>query len=867
MNISNISQLKRLMHCGIVLTLLTAVTSCQENTLATLDIEEAESVITFRCADMLDVYKGSYNPASRAADPKDEFEKQIKTLHVFFFNQETGELLTSTDGEAFPAYMKLTDGFLKIPTLSSGESLFEEDAGVKVHIVAIANIDATDEAADASESSNSFKTAYSPDGKIAKASREKGADINEIKTYADLQEWVYYPRLRIDESTGLGDIRNLPAAGMPMIGELKDVYLNTKPATPYIVNMKALMAKIRVTVKLDPDQFDENLPELQIEEIGVMNMPVAVPFLQPSGEKPATRPTDYDDYLTNCNVTKVSMVHPGTDRDDDKECEPELHEYTSTLSTPIVITRHTDPAVLTYYTYENIQLPDYNAKRTNNTDAFDENLEPQYPDGITDADKQRWKSTLAYKNRASALILKGKFTTHQEVDYQAKFTVFMGGNENDDFKVIRNRCYDNNITIYGLDYIRNSDDGVYNFDGRVNVVSDNPLYLAVVNERKIDAHATALPVDVWLMMWEEANNSTEGDPNVNWRSEVSLSIQDPGNHAWIRMGNIITREEMERGGWKAGTGAEEYFTTDLVTKTLASGTERTITSDEHGSRSRVYFYIDENVPDSNDPTNYGDRKATVDVVYKRFSQSTGELVEERNYTLDIEQRALLKVSGTHSGSGETVPDTWMEYYEEYLEHNDPLDKHEMPGEYYTGLRWWKTTGTNLSNANSVDIKDITTIPYKDYAYAMTWYAVGVNNKTADINTIKLFNTDEPESTFHYCLGKNKRNKDGSVPEPGDKNNNKITPTTNSAGWYMPGIRELEHALVMYYDVFPGMRDKFYWSACGGPGDTSDSYARATRVTIGPDNQPVYTTSAASGDPGYQNRTEYNRVRAFYRVEE
>ena len=859
MKFNDIFSFRKLTYFLAACALAGGLGACQEDPFVNDVPDEGNpGGISFRCADMVEVYKGSDNPASRAVAPKDELERKINTLHVFFFNQATGELMSTTNYDNFQAYMKKDNAFLKIPTPPEGQSLFEGGDDVEVRIVAIANIDATDEATSASADANSFYTRYSQTGKISKESREKGAPVHEIKNYSDIRQWVYYPRLRIDESTGLGNIRELPAAGMPMIGELTNVKLNEQK--PYMVNMTALMAKIHVSVRLNPDQFtpDGSLPEIAITEVGVMNMPSAVPYVAPTGAKKdgsaASKPADYDDYLAQYDVTNVSMVHPGTERDD-AGCAPELHEYTAKIDPPLIVTKNTEPALLSYYTYENIQLPDYNAKRTNGSDAFNGNLEPQYPAGITDADKQRWKSTLAYKNRASALVLKGTFTTHQEVDYEAKFTVFMGQDENTDFMVKRNHRYDNNITIYGMDFFRNSDDGVFNFDGRLNVVSDNPLYLAIVNERKVDAHATALPLSVWLMMWEDANNHTEGHPDINWRSEVTLSIQNPEVNNWIRMGEVIPRSVMEGNNWKSGTGAEPYFYTDLVTNTLReSGKTRTITSAD-GSRSRVYFYIDENVPSSNDDPNYGDRFATVDINYKRFAKETGELVEERNYTLDIEQRALLKVSGTHS-SGNNVPTTWMEYYEEYLDHNDPLDKHEMPGEYYTGLKWWRVDGVNMRNLFGANEHDA--IFTKELAFTSTQLAV---SNQGGLSSIKLFNDVEPESAFHYCYGKNKRDTSGNAV------------VGNNKGWYMPGIRELEYALVTYYNSFESIRNSYYWSASAatrtlfGTGDSNNEYARATRVTLNQQTgEPEYAESKNAGEPGRQRRNVHNRIRAFYRVD-
>ncbi len=129
-----------------------------------------------------------------------------------------------------------------------------------------------------------------------------------------------------------------------------------------------------------------------------------------------------------------------------------------------------------------------------------------------------------------------------------------------------------------------------------------------------------------------------------------------------------------------------------------------------------------------------------------------------------------------------------------------------------------------------------------------------------MDKVHIFNTEVPPSAFHYCYGKNKRNSDGSVT------------VSNNKGWYMPGIRELEKALVDYYNTFPEFRGNLYWSASaaqetqgwtgyGQPGN----YARATMVTLN-GTTVTYATSGESDDPGYNPRSQANRIRAFYRVD-
>lgn len=837
-----------------------AMTSCYDDNLGLQETDNDGNVgyIEFRCADMLEVYKGPDNyAATRSSGPKNQEEKAIKTLHVFFFGSD-GKLLTSTNYDNFRAYQKVSNAsIIKIPTGEGVSNLFNEGDS-DITIVAIANIDATDEAENANDDANAFYTEYSTGGKISKEGRT--GSPYKIEKYQDLKDWIYYPRIRMSEDGTYGDISKLPEAGMPMYGEIKGIDLSKKPATTPIVNMKAMMAKVNISVKLEPDQFTSEYPLLKITDYGVRNMPIAVPFTPPTGKvkegQTAGKPSGYADYFERYDVTDVPMFHKGGTPSDPTHfvCEDKDHEFMTPAN--VTINKDSEPVTFSYYTFENINLPDYTAKRTNGDAAFNDNLEPQYPKGVNIEDYQRWKSTLAYSDRASALILKGEYITHQGMHYNAEFTVYMGENSINDFKVERNHQYDNNIVIHGLEYIRNSDDEAYTFDGRVNVHSDNPFYLSIVNERKVDAHATALPMDIWFMLREDGEGHIIENPE--WNSEITFTVRDHENVDWIRM-EKVPRSVMEAGDFRFGTGARDYFTTDLVTSTLHNNWEITVDGDDDGSRTRIYFYIDENVPASNNPTNYGDRMATIDIKYVR-TDADGNIEDTRVRTLEIEQRGLLKVEGVwtgNDGGSEKIPDTWMEYYEEYLEHNDPLDKHESPGELYSGLPWG-LSGTNVYNfggqnpdASGAWIARYYKVYYKAGAWTMMNWVF--NQGVASLSNVKLFNTSAPPSAFHYCYGKNKR----------DSNGNAVV--GNNKGWYLPGIRELEKALVDYYTVFEDFRGNLYWSSSAANEGISNNgrYARATKVTL---NGTKYTyANSGSGQEGYNLRTKVNRIRAFYRV--
>lgn len=797
---------------------------------------------------------------SRANDPKNEAEKRINTLHLFFFDNN-GQFITS-NADNFKPYIPNVKNFMFVIKDEAYKTMTD------VTIVAIANINGTD-----NESANYFTTEY-PDGTVITAGGdiESGTRINpgetrnpnpyKITCLADLQKWVYAPKLRTAEGT---DITQLPKAGMPMIGMLKGVDLS-KASGNTIIPMKALMARVDIRVTLDPNQesTDGRLPQLTIKEYGVMNMPTTVPYTMPD------------------TVAQKSTPVLG-----EGELEKEIKV---TLENPIVINKNThDQDVFTYYTYENIQYPDKGAIRADGTHAYNDDGVLTFPAGVTTAkEKQRWKPTIAYKDRASAMVLRGSYVTHQGLTYEAEFKVFMGQNTIDDFTVKRNHKYVNNITIHGLDYVRNSDDNTYTFDGRVNVKTDNPVYLAIVNERKVDAHASVRPMDVWFLLRENADGTL--NENVDWESEVELTIEDANTSAkWIRM-EVIPREEMRilennKEKFIAGRGARDYFTTDLISKldmengmsetNHQCGWHVTIDGKRDKSRSRVYFYIDENVT----PNAQGeilDRIAKVKIVYRKRESENGPILDERERILEIEQRGLKKITYSHP-SGGTIDDTYMEYYEEYLEHYDPLDQHTMPGELYKGMPWgiegknYHQSGwSRLINSDEV---------YDDGLQATQFviYTRGTNpdSEYIPMSTVKLYNDNPPSTAFHYCYGKNKRNADGSVPSP--KNNS--YQNIDNGGWYLPGIRELERALTEHYLIFPDFKGNFYWSASAAKNVVLNSYgarnrARATKIIINGTDVDYAESGSENRDDDYTGpdgikgraeRKEYFRVRAFYKL--
>lgn len=877
---------------GSLLSMALAVlmTACSNDDLSAPG-SNPDGLLTLRaeCVEMLPQFSDP-SLGSRGTDAKRDEEKAISVLHVFFFSDEEDAdgnhpLLTPTAVNFLP-YQTVYTNVLTIPNLAFTNTETEQK---KVRICVVANVPGTfnakweggEYAGGTILDGRCLAGDYDPDDKkngvkyprqypkmdeteLAKA--KEGLTPCTITCLEDLLGWVYLPELR-------EDVSRIPENGIPMVGQ--QVIDNiARQGGNELIYLKSLMARVDISVKLQPNQEsrDGRLPTMNVTEYGIKNMPMMVGFT-------ASNTTDSD-----IIPDEERTPFPVTDRN--------VKVETSYLS------KDSPAETYTYYTYENVQNRDPEAKiyrkqddgTTEEVGAYNEDGSFRYPKGIdTDEERQRYKPVMARKDKASALVLRADYTTHQGLHFKAEFTVYMGKDPIKDFRVIRNCQYNNNIVISGLDYVRNSTDGVYTFDGRVNVKTpENAIYLAIVNERKVDAHASVRPMDVWFLFREPDKS---GDPlkEVSWQSQVTLTILDHEKVDWIRM-ETVPRAEMEAGNYLTGTGCRDYFTHNLVkstsngikgiiaengsmiAKTITNkdgekidcvhhyGWEVTIDGDIDKSRSRVYFYIDENVTPNADG-NIPDRTAQVQIVYTRSQD--GVEIDRRERILEIEQRGLLKVEGKWIGNGilgirpeDDIPTTYMEYYEEYLEHSDPLDKHIQPGVMYDGLYWGlenvRVERNGFNNPESGH--DYYDVFYKTGASVMTKWAVDYSGEDVMKDQKLIDPINHPASAFHYCYGRNKRNEDGTVW---------INENLPNSGWYMPGIRELELALVKYYATFKDFQGNYYWSAAPAMRGFNDNYARATQVTM-VNGQPRYVESGLTQN-GRQERSKINRIRAFYRI--
>lgn len=723
--------------------------------------------------------------ATRSAIAKDEDEKRINQLYLFFFDTD-GNYLESNNDQVFFPYMAPASGTnnISIPT----DVFTDASKAEATTIYALANVEPE---VVADPNSDGYPDNFPKDGKDGKTPKEL------------LEAFVYDPAHYTPDTRD--DITALPGTGMPMVGRATSVNLTGKGSLT--MQLKALMARIDINISIDSDHSDESgkLPRLSITEWGVYNMPTAVPL---------TEPTD--------GLTELPTTDPYRD--------------VTGIQSNAVVYNHGGTASITFYMFENMIAPDVDA----------ENYE--YPAGVVNnIDKQRWKPELVNENsKATYFKMKAYYTTYNgdpslpagqdNTTIEAEYTFYLGGDPVKDFKVIRNRHYANNIVISGLTHVGNNPDHI-TFDARVNITEqNNPFYLSMLRERDHDAHFCITPLDVYL--FEE-----ESHPSM------TVSLGDDANadgKPWIRM-ERVPAENMRNGTlpssmstdthlaagqeWTAGNGKRKYFTTDLVTSTLANNTSYTITT----SRDRIYFYLDENLSTK-------DRTATIDISYTDDNTQT-----PRTHTIEIVQHGLLPVQWYYEGRLQGT--IYVEAYEEYISHYDPLN--EFKGDHiYDGLEW----GCNGEYIGGL-LNNEWTEGNKHGAEATRRIITQAGQSTMSLNS-------KPRSAAEYCYNKNKRNANGAVQG-----------MNNSSGWFLPGISQLESILTTYYNTYPEFQNNFYWSSAAAKEKVFLSYpedpyyARATKALPGggyaeSDWDDIYTNN--NGTTGKAPRTgEPLRIRAAY----
>jgi len=663
---------------------------------------------------------------------KDNEEMEVRTLHVFLFDQN-GDYLLPKDGDQYRY-----QGYTYVPGTSmlriDKTGFLNEDLARHAIVCVAANME-----------DGTFNVPAGADHPV------------EIGNLTDFQNYYYKP------SGYSGMLFNLPPEGMPMVGVQRDVNL-VESSGVIEIEMQALMARIDVDLSIDSDDSDTELPSILLKSVTMHNMAQGAGFSAPAGETPA----------------EIGL----------KNSEPESPGGTS------VIYNGQQSKNLSFYVFENLR----NDNGTPESEVYpqDETFREEY--------KQRYKPLFA-KPEATYARFDCLFTSYNGLTYNVTYDLYFGANSTKDFRVRRNSIYTNNVTIKGLVNVGESPDKVI-FDYRVNVNTEtNAYFVSALRERQLDAHFNVFPMDVYVM--------EEG-------CKVRIEIVDPEVNSWIRMEKIPSAQ-MAAGAYKAGTGKRDYFTTDLVTNTLAANT-----SYDMENRDRVYFYVDE----------FLSTREMRSVIVRISLIGPDGAVRESN-DVEFDQYGLLPVTvgdynDGYPGDGATI---YIERFEEYLNFYDPLEEYASDF-VFDGLPWGASGQTIGGEC------------YNNYYNGIS-FTQRIVNAVGDRPSLNV----APTTAAGYCWNKNKRSDDnGNINDP---------------HWFLPGITQLESCLTQHYGEFPEFRGNYYWASAAAKTyfslvwfewvedvnglnssvDEKNTYARSTAV-IGFD-------SSGKAEYAPSNRTDTN----------
>ena len=653
----------------------------------------------------------------------------------------------------------------------------------------------------------------------------------------------YFTKCAAAASANVADI---PANGFPMVGSLGNNTASNDPdgikfilkptqtdtnvdGLPLVddaptdnleIPLKSLYAKFSFTISVKPDQeiVGNKAPRFDLTSYAVNNIARTV-------DSNSSTNNDNDVIATSGVVSMGSYAQGATTAEFDFYLPERYLRPTKSIDDVL-------PTALQKGAYDNAVDVDQN--------------------GYRDEDEkyhQRYKNKLIEEQDKAAtyVTITGKYTDHHENTYDVDYNIYLGGNNYDDFNIIRNTHYENSVTIRGISA---SDDqavnpGAISIDWRVNVDRSTPLVIGLRRESLLDAHFEVRPLRLRLV---GENIPTGTSATVQILNEDGTTNDIPN---WIRLEESGSGSDYIASGVSAGK--RKYFTVDLVTKTLAGGTSITLSNLSEANQT-LWIYVDEN----NTTTS---RAAIVRVSYQGV---------DKDFT--IVQHGLHKVKGVDSGR-----DYYIEQYEEYLYNYDAEDSYGQTKD--EGMPWGlpnvqlsnehRSFTNSRGNSSWDNYLNNNILPTYDFyiekhdgdfaaeAGATMVHSYAGQHFTEDIvikskNGVSNLTMDQQASgAVEYCYNRNKRNSDGSIT--------KIL-------WYLPSADELEDFIVPAYSSFEEFQDNYYWTSQpayirnvyyyeDGSNtfpfivyDDNPEYARATKVVAKGNNVYEYALSGLNEEP-------------------
>ena len=592
-------------------------------------------------------------------------------------------------------------------------------------------------------------------------------------------------------------------AGFPMIGTAKDgTTFNLRNAsqnqnTVATIPLRKLYSKVTVNILVHADQVVSK-PEFELLKWSVKNSPKQVAFGS------STTVTSYEDSGETKYATNQVIIH------------------TDAIANP-------DPSSVMSFTF---YMPEHLV-------SAEKESSYSYPTGTLPDEKQKFKpALLGDGQKATYVLIEGIYTDHHGLVKQVAYRLYLGQNNYNDFKVIRNQHLINQVTIKGITNSTNAivpgqPDNI-SVDHRVDITNEG-ISIAMERETLIDAHFEFRPVDITL------------SPH----SSLTVTIPE-SDRTWV----AIEKSQPSGASHVSGVGIRKYFTTDLIS-TLTTDNDSDVAgpvlkyenNTDSAQKYRFWLYVDEN-PNVYDKTGHGKFTGeggsyTVDQTPSRKSKIVFEFTDSQgtqtlNYNLV--QRNLWRIwNGDWNDQTETPEPTRyydIEYFEEYLYNyaaDDPisaitdgmewgLNGVTFSGNMGDGLKtkalvasssggWAQETVNNIINSLAPyydfyltrEARDISeALVNADNDFAGRRFSNGIIDSDPDgagsyvaIGQIKRALNDTPSSAIEYCLHKNRRNPSNSL--------------VTERSWYLPAIDEMEQIMVGGYSDFSVFQDKKYWS--------------------------------------------------------
>lgn len=651
-------------------------------------------------------------------------------------------------------------------------------------------------------------------------------DYIDSKSVSDIESLAF--------SVSEGTMIDIPSVGIPMYGKKEGV--NLEPHADLSDNEKIirielqrLYSKVTFIIQVKPTQwFDDKIQSFVMEEWTVHNVPKYVKVKN-----------NIDD-----NGTLAEYIHTATvtrrnsSRGDNTVYQSRPDNNSDVLSFSFYMPEHKTSHK------QNVDYPWLEGVQESEKGAVSEQFK-QYRQYLKPEWVKETSGDTEQSKYATYVEIHGKYIDHNGAETVITYYVYPGANEYDDFNILRDFEYKNNIVIKGINNSMHATGSWVTYDHRVDV-EQRDVVVNMQRETLLDCHWEIRPLRITL------------SEDIPQGTNMTISIIDPetGNPVgfdglpWIRMevpdnpaGNdycsVSSTDDI-------AYGKRKYFTTDLVSTTLKTNVSKTISKVSDGEEEHtVWIYVDEyankkDADDTFDGTHPGYRNAIVRCSYSY--EDTNGTHHDVSQDFIFRQWNIFKVE--YGGRP-----YYIEQYEEYLYNFDSKDQYvdaqgrptttdgmpwgmegdqlssKYPSLAINGL-WNDNTATNTVTNGVTNYKDNNLVLKYDYylnrdvfkssdfsddnlkTLGIRWRPYGGYAFTKELIQVSdsdpLPTNQSAESAVQYCFSKNKRKSDGSVdtdPASGER-----------FRWYMPSIDEIEDICMGGYSQFVTFQNKWYWSS-------------------------------------------------------